>query len=213
MPLASIIVPVKDFGRAKQRLAEALPPEVRRGLVEAMFADVMAALEGADLIGRTVVVTGEPAIAGLARRWGARVLPEPSGSGVNEILDRAVAELGLPDDEAVLILAADLPLLTPEEVGALLAAAPAGPGVVIGRNLEGEGTNALLRRPPLVVPAAFGPGSFGRYLAAAMAKNLPVRVLDLPGVALDIDTPQDLGRLKASGRDCHTLRYIHQRGL
>lgn len=213
MPLASIIVPVKDFGRAKQRLAEALPPEARRGLVEAMFRDVMGAVCGADLIGQTVVVTGEPTIGSLARQLGARVLPEPEGSGVNEILDRAVADLGLPEHEAVLILAADLPLVTPEEVAALLAAVPGDAGVVVGRNLEGEGTNALLRRPPLAIPAAFGPGSFGRYLAAAMARNLPVRVLDLPGVALDIDTPQDLERLKAVGRECHTLRYIQEQGL
>ena len=212
MRLAGLIVPVKEFGRAKQRLA-ALCPDVRRGLVEAMFADVMGAVWGAGLIGRTVVVTGEAAIAEQARRWGAAVLPEPEGFDVNEVIDRAVAGLGFGDDEAVLILAADLPLVTADEILALAAAVPEGPGVVIGRNLAGEGTNALVRRPPLAVPAAFGPGSFGRYLAAAMARNLPVRVLDLPGVALDIDTPQDLARLKAAGRDCRTLRYILTQGL
>ncbi len=213
MGLAALIVPVKDFGRAKQRLAAALSPDARRGLVEAMFADVMGAVCAAGLVGQTTVVTAEPAIADLARQFGVRVLPEPEGEGVNEIVDRAVAELGFSEDEAVLILAADIPLVTADEVLTLLAAAPDGPGVVIGRNLEGEGTNALLRRPPLAVPAGFGPGSFGRYLAAAMARNLPVRVLDLPGVALDIDTPQDLARLKAAGRDCRTLRYVQGRGL
>ncbi len=206
-------MPVKDFGRAKQRLAAALCPDVRWGLVEAMFKDVMGAVRGAGLVGQTVVVTGEASVAALARQFGAAVLPEPEGFDVNEILDRVVAGLGPGEDEAVLILAADLPLVTPDEILALVAAVPEGPGVVVGRNLEGEGTNALVRRPPLAIPAAFGPGSFGRYLAAAMARNLPVRVLDLPGVALDIDTPQDLERLKAIGRDCQTLRYIRAQGL
>jgi len=62
-----------------------------------------------------------------------------------------------------------------------------------------SGTNALLLRPPGALPFSFGPGSFGVHLQAALRRGVRVRVCERPNVAFDLDSPEDLARLEASG--------------
>jgi 2-phospho-L-lactate guanylyltransferase len=71
-------------------------------------------------------------------------------------------------------------------------------GVVIVPDRHGTGTNALVLSPPDAIEPAFGPGSFARHVAAAEAAGVPHRVEEVPGLALDVDTPDDLAELAAA---------------
>ena len=97
--------------------------------------------------------------------------------------------------KSLLVIHADLPFITAGEIESLVALGNAEPKVVLCPSKEGTGTNALYRTPPEVIPACFGPGSFSRHLAAAKARQIPWERCFLPGVSLDIDTPEDLRKL------------------
>jgi 2-phospho-L-lactate guanylyltransferase len=101
-----------------------------------------------------------------------------------------------------LTIPADAPCVTPGELTCLLDAAHAGtvPGLVLVPARDGDGTNAVLAAPPDAFPPSFGPGSFARHLAQAEARGLACRVVELAGLALDIDEPRDLAALIVAKR-------------
>jgi 2-phospho-L-lactate guanylyltransferase len=105
---------------------------------------------------------------------------------------------------AALVLTADLPLIRPDDVAAVLAAARPGPSAVLVPSHEGTGTNAMLLRPPRAIAPRLGPGSLARHLAQATRRGVAVERLERSRVALDIDTPRDLAVLIARGEDCAT---------
>jgi 2-phospho-L-lactate guanylyltransferase len=194
---AAAVLPVKSFGRAKQRLGTRLGEEERRTLAEAMVADVLAALGEVEAIAVVVVVTAEPAAAEAARTVGATVVDDPREQGQSAAAARGIAALGA-DIERVLLVPGDCPALAPDEVAALLAHSGAGPSVVVVPDRHGSGTNALLITPPQAIAPSFGTGSFARHAALARGAGVHVAVAELPSLGLDVDTPDDLDALRAA---------------
>jgi 2-phospho-L-lactate guanylyltransferase len=184
-------VPVKDLERAKRRLAGALDPAARRGLSLAMLADVLDALDATPGLDGAAVISRDADVAALARRRGLRVIPE-AGAGLNAAVAQAGNVLSAEGCARVLVMPADLPLAAPEEIAAVLAALPEAPGLALVPDRHGVGTNALACTPPDAVAPSFGAGSFARHLEAARDAGVPATVLRLPGLGLDIDTPEDL---------------------
>jgi 2-phospho-L-lactate guanylyltransferase len=187
---AHVLVPLKRLGRAKSRLAEALTPAERAALMVGMLERVIAAIRGAGF-DRITLVTSEPLAHDGAATWHDGDLPW------NEALAGAIA--AVVDEEIVAVIAADLPFLQPRDVTALIEATPAR-GLAVGRACD-AGTNAVSMRPPGVLPTRFGePGSAALHAASARARGLECVTLDRPGLAFDVDTPEDLERLNARPR-------------
>lgn len=211
------LVPLKDLEAAKTRLAEALPPGPRRALVRAMAADVLAVLTRHPAVATVRVLSDAPEGAALAKASGAEHWPEAKmrqtafrGDPLNQVLTAAAARLAAdaaPGD-LTLVLHADLPCLGREDLDAALAAWEVQPGIVLGCDAEGLGSNLLLfesSRPPVFL---FGPGSAEAHRRWAAAKKIPFQCLHLPGVASDIDTPQDLRDLAGMAPGPETTRWI-----
>jgi 2-phospho-L-lactate guanylyltransferase len=190
----TLILPVKRLADAKTRLAPLLELHQRRELMEALVArslETLAAVPGTDLC----VATSDPRAADLARQHGAGVLDD-GGRPWNEGLALAISRLAGVD--TVAIVAGDLPLLSAEDVVALLDAAPAR-GVAIGRARDG-GTNALCLRPPdLFVPSFGAPQSSAVHAGLAAAAQARAVFVDRLGLALDLDTPDDVEAALAAG--------------
>ncbi len=185
------VLPVKSFGRAKQRLR---PAGVDRAeLAAAMVGDVLEALGAVrGLDGIVVVSAEEPA----SRTAGIEWVHDPLEVGQSAAALRGVRTAVARGAQRVLLVPGDCPALDPAEVDALLASAAAG--VVIVPDRHGSGTNALLIDPPGALTPAFGPGSFARHAALAHAGGATVRVGRLPSLELDVDTPGDLAALRAA---------------
>src|SRR6478672_9113467 len=83
------ILPVKSFGRAKQRLGQAFPD--RPALAAAMVADVLEALAAVPSLDGVIVVTAEPIAARIAAEMGAQVVHDPVESGQSDAAARGVA--------------------------------------------------------------------------------------------------------------------------
>lgn len=185
------LVPVKPFALAKSRLAGVLPPAGRAALSRRLLSRTLTALAAATEIQRVVVISRDRAALGLARRAGTQALRETGAAGLNAALEQALAQARAAGAEAALILPADLPHLTPDDIVALL---PPGsdPALVIAPDRHERGTNALLMRPPGLIACAFGEGSFAAHLARARAAGVTPQVCRRPKLALDLDTPEDL---------------------
>lgn len=185
------ILPVKRFGAAKQRLGAGIEEERRAPLVTAMLADSLEGVLAARTIGRTIVVSGEPAAAEVALGTGAEVIEDPSDLGHTEaaLLGIAAAlDTGAP---AVVLLPGDCPLVDPRDLDSLLTALPSR-YVAVVPDRHGTGTNALVLSPPDAIRPAFGEGSRERHVAAARDAGVPFAVEEVPSLGLDIDTPADI---------------------
>lgn len=209
------VIPVKPLRGALRRLRAALPAPVRRELQVAMLTDVLGACAGARGLAGVLVVTSDPDAAALAgRAAGARVIGDHDPPrGMNAAVARGLAAVAAAGAEAALVLTADLPLARPEDIDAIVAAAPPAPAAVLVPSRDGTGTNGLLARPPVALAPRLGPGSLARHVGQAGRRGLALERLSLPRLALDIDTPDDLAALVAAGGDCATLEACARLGL
>ena len=186
------VVPVKERGLAKERLAPALRPKMRQALALAMFEDVLLALTATPGIPGILVVTVDPEASRLAARYGARVVEAGARDGHTGAVAAAARLLAAEGLAGMLTLPGDIPLVTPAELAELLAAHPPAPSFTIAPSHDERGSNAIACSPPNAVPLRFGENSFYPHLRAAEAHGIKPNVLHLPGIALDIDNPEDV---------------------
>jgi 2-phospho-L-lactate guanylyltransferase len=189
------ILPVKSFGAAKQRLADMLGGGARKALAQAMFSDVLATLRRVAELDQIAVVTADRAAEAAATGERVTVLPDGAQAGQSAATLIGIRHALATGFERVLLVPGDTPLLQPGEVAALIDGTS---GLVIVPDRHGTGTNALVLSPPDAFEPAFGPGSFARHVAAAEATQLAYRAEEVPGLTLDVDTPDDLAELAAA---------------
>jgi 2-phospho-L-lactate guanylyltransferase len=190
------VVPIKDTGAAKQRLAGLLPADARRRLALAMAEDVLATLAAVLDLAGIAVVTVDPDAAALAARYGAQVWTDGAHDGHTGAVTAAAIHLAR-SGAGMLALPADIPLVRPEDIGAVLAAGGGVPGFTIVPAHDRRGSNAVLCRPATAVPLRFGDDSFVPHLAAARAAGIEPVVVARPGIALDLDRPEDIAQFMA----------------
>lgn len=200
---ATAIIPVKRFGDAKQRLLDALDRPARSALVKAMLADVLDAVSATALVERLIVVTGEGRAERIALAHAQRtttpleVLRDPDDTGHSQAATLGIVRAKALGAECVALLPGDCPLLDPDELDAALERmAPGRVAVVPDRH--GSGTNALLLSPPDAIGPAFGDGSRARHVRRGEASDHQVAIEEVPSLALDLDTPDDLAALAAA---------------
>lgn len=202
-----VAVPVKDLADAKQRLAGALTREQRHALARAMLEDVLDVLEAA-LPGAARVVTRDAEVMALARERGVPCLVEDANRGHTEAVAFAQADAAREGAGTFVTIPGDVPCVTAEEIRDLLAARAGEPTVALVPSLSGYGTNAALLAPPSAMPLKFGEPSFDNHLLAARQRGLRPLVLRLPGIGLDVDTPEDLDLLLSRGPATRSARLV-----
>jgi 2-phospho-L-lactate guanylyltransferase len=189
-----ILVPVKNLSSAKQRLASVLDQPSRTALAQAMLYDVLSTLHNWQNRPAVALVTSDPYAAELARRYEFEIIPDlenPGETGVIEMATRICEQRGI---DSTLVIPADIPLIQSWELEEILKHAPEE-GTVLVPAADGRGTNAAFRRPANLFPLRFGNDSFRPHHAAAQATNQPCIILQLPGIAVDVDNPADLQEL------------------
>ncbi len=189
-----ILVPVKNLSCAKQRLAVVLDQPARTALAQAMLHDVLATLAEWPRHPRVAIVTGDPFASELAERYSFEVIPDPANPGETGAIEMATRLCEKRGVESTLVIPADIPLIQCWELDKIVAHAPQE-GTVLVPARDGRGTNAAFRRPANLFSLRFGNDSFRPHLAAAQATQKPCVVLELPGIAADIDNPADLQQL------------------
>jgi 2-phospho-L-lactate guanylyltransferase len=188
-----ILVPVKNLSIAKQRLASVLNQSARTELAHAMLTDVLeaiAAFAGDDVF----VVTSDPFALDLAKQLAFEIIRDDSNVSETDAIEMATRACESRGIDSVLVMPGDIPLIEAAEIRAIYESAPPN-GTVLVPSRDKRGTNAVLRRPASLFPLRFGNDSFMPHLSTAIATDKSCIVLSLPGIALDIDTPEDLSEL------------------
>ena len=189
-----ILVPIKDTSSAKQRLASILDQPSRTQLAQAMLHDVLTALHQWANRPSVGIVTSDPFAVGLADEYKFEVIPDPDNPGETGAIEMATRICVERGEDSTLVIPADIPLIEGWELEEILKHAPAE-GTVLVPAGDGRGTNAAFRRPANLFPLRFGNDSFKPHHAAAKATGKPCIVLNLPGIAVDVDNPPDLRQL------------------
>ncbi|HLE15214.1 MAG TPA: 2-phospho-L-lactate guanylyltransferase [Anaerolineales bacterium] len=186
------IVPVKPLRWGKSRLAGVLTQEERTDLNSQLLIHTLNTLKSLKEIEHVLVISRDPAALAIARKRGARTLQENGTPELNSALARATIVARNHSTRGVLIIPADLPLLTPEDVRSMLDRAAEPPVVVVAPDRHRQGTNALLVCPAGLIEYDFGPDSYPRHCQRAIKAGARLEICELPSLALDMDLPEDL---------------------
>ncbi len=206
------LVPLKILDQVKNRLATVLTAEERHGLVVAMLKDVLDALCNSPELTGVLLVTREPKIQSLlSSHPNLHFWQEPANCDLSASIRAASNHLkdGL-NASGVMIVPADVPMITTVHVGRLLQGHKKITLVPDDREL---GTNCLICTPPNNIPLVYNGTSFIPHLTSAKILNLDPAIVHCEAFGLDIDTPEDLTRLAYSVGTTHTGTYMQSTGI
>jgi 2-phospho-L-lactate guanylyltransferase len=208
-----VVMPVKDLQHAKRRLAGVLSAVERQALFRAMLEDVLSALAATRGLAGILMVTCDPGAQALAARYRARVLAEETNRGHTAASSLGAATLAREGAAGMLQLPADLPLVTPLDIAALLQAHGEAPAVTLAPSRDRRGSNAVACSPPDFLPLRFGEDSFFPHLERARALGVEPKIVKCPNLALDIDTPADLAAFLAEPSKTRAYVYLGESGI
>ncbi|MDZ7843646.1 MAG: 2-phospho-L-lactate guanylyltransferase [Anaerolineales bacterium] len=194
------IVPVKPLRRGKSRLAEVMSVDERAELNEYLLAHTLKEISAVPEIENVLVVSRDPAALSLARDLGARTVQENGNPGLNIALTRAAEIVKSYETCGILVLPADIPGLSREEISKLLSYTNDPPVVVVSPDRSRQGTNALAVCPAGLIEYDFGEGSFEKHCQRAKEAGARLVICELPALALDLDEPEDLKLVEAEFR-------------
>jgi 2-phospho-L-lactate guanylyltransferase len=186
----NVLIPVKSLEHAKSRLNDSLSPDERKHLVLQMLDHVIDIVQSCKEITKITIVTPDEEIKNHVQKREISVLSEEK-PGYNESLTKAAAH---EKGNALLTIAADLPLLTTDDINHLLQLAKSH-DIVLAPAKDG-GTNAVFMKFALILPYLFGEHSFEYYKKTAQEKKLSVGIYQSETIAFDIDTEEDLKKFK-----------------
>jgi 2-phospho-L-lactate guanylyltransferase len=202
-----ILIPVKNLANAKQRLSPVLSPEERVELARAMCEDVLNTIGSWRGRPEVAVVTSDSFACILAERFGFEVIHDSENPGETGAIEMATSICVERGANHTLVIPADIPLVEAEELQKIADAAPPA-GAILVPDAAGRGTNAAFRSPADLFPLRFGNDSFLPHRQAATATGFPLVVLQLPGIALDLDRPDDLNKLAAASGNRESQKLV-----
>jgi len=190
------IVPVKPLRRGKSRLADLLSDDERERLNQSLLVQTIQILRTVPVIDETVVISHDPAALSVSREFGIRTIQENRGKNINQALRKATIAAKAFNITKLLVVPADLPLLTSNDIETMIAKKTQPPTIIIVPDRRMNGTNALLIDPIGVLDYDFGPWSFKNHIEQAERKKIHVEIFNNEHLSFDLDLPEDLEYLK-----------------
>jgi 2-phospho-L-lactate guanylyltransferase len=212
-----VILPLKEFAAAKQRLSGVLSAAERAQLFEAMVEDVLLVLTCHPRIKNIVICSRDQAARWLANYYGTQFIDE-SRWGAHDLNAAVNASVRALNDADVLVVHGDLPLLKPDEIDEFLTAHQNGQrsAVTLAPDRRGEGTNLLAWRGLPAFTATYGENSFARHCAQVRALNIEPAICELRGARCDMDEPEDLLLLLKQSeheRSLKSAKFLRDSGI
>ena len=190
-----LIIPVKKINDAKYRLKSLLNPIQRKQLFLAMLEDVLSVVKSIPEIENISLATICPTAINIAKKYGASIIDTHKDEGQTEAIKKSAEVLDNNGIKNMLLLPADIPLVTKNEIRKVIEVQKKSPMITIVPARDEKGSNCIAISPPKAIPLSFGPNSFLPHIDAARNSELKLKTISLPGIGLDIDTPSDLKEL------------------
>ena len=202
------VVPLKNLKLAKSRLSNILAEGERQELVLAMFDDVLVSLRASHFIDEIFLVADKyfDPVADV------QMITEIKNRGYDEAIIEALKDSRVNQAQAMLILPADLPLVSREELNTLIRDQE-DRSIRIAGARDQDGTNALVMKPPHLLATSFGVGSFKRHKKIAKALSVKIEEVNLPGLSFDVDTEKDLIDFVQTKSDTRTYQFLDESGI
>jgi 2-phospho-L-lactate guanylyltransferase len=197
---------------AKRRLAPVLSSDERAQLARLMLEDVLAVLAGCRWLSGTIVITRDRAVGELARAHGADALADTTVD-LNAAVRAVAAFLGSENESGMILVPADIPLLSPSVIEAVVDRISSPRAVALVPATRDGGTNLLACRPADAITPSFGPNSFGRHWQAACDAGLKPVVMTSEDAGLDIDVPEDLAAFLARPSKTRSHAFLTARKI
>ena len=205
------LVPLKRLEQAKARLANVLSADERRALMLAMARDVLTALSRSKRLAGILLVSRTTEADALAQAFGTERFAESPSANLSQALIQASDYLTSQLQAAgAMIVPADVPLITPDEIDAVLMEHKQ---VTVVPDDDNLGTNCLICSPPNCIEYVFDGRSFKPHVNAAFAAGITPTIIPSAGFSLDIDSPDDLKTLLERDPPSQTSTYLDKSGI
>lgn len=208
-----VLVPIKALAEGKTRLSPLLSEAARRALSRAMLTDVVTSVLQVPAIDRVAVVSSDPSLLALAQRLGALTVDEGHPRGLNGATGLGTDFCLRHGATTLLVLLSDLPLIRSRDIAHLFAQLSGQPEILLVRCKYGDGTNAFMRVPPLVMQPCFGGPSLAAHQEAARRQGIGCRVVKAPSIRFDLDSVEDLKQCENEQLAPHTAQVLHEYGV
>lgn len=186
-----VVIPVKPLRRSKSKLTNILSEDDRTLLNFQMYENTLKVLSEIKIPHQELVVSKDSSVLSLARSYNAKTLQEDGDSGLNGALKKSIQVIGAYSAQKVMVLPADLPFITREDLEGVMSYDGENPFLLISPDRKMSGTNLLFVAPPDLIDFSFGAGSFERHVRQAQLHNATIEVRKFNGSELDIDSPED----------------------
>ena len=214
------LLPIKTLATAKQRLSHLLKASERQGLFTAMLHDVLAVLSRQSEVEGIMLVSDDPVVADLARRYGCEWMPEtPLGArGLNAVVQAAVSALAQRDIDCIMVVHGDLPLLSNAALSQLIAShrRAGNKRLTLAPDRHRQGSNCMLATPASAFKFHYGADSCNKHVQQAAMSAFDAKVVLNTATGCDIDYPEDLVYLleHAQGQVAqNTINYLNEQGI
>ena len=188
------IIPVNQFAHAKTRLSPFLNPQEREHLLKAMLKDITNALK--PVVDKIVIISKDEDVLSYARELELETIVENDNSNLNKALKQAM-KWCRTKTKKVVILPSDIPLIGKTNIELLIKQSKKLDFIIVPS--KGGGTNTGF--------------SFEKHVNEAYKKNLNPMVHDSFFMALDVNTPEDLGEIMLHGNGTETKTYLESLGI
>lgn len=191
--MIALVLPLKNFIHAKQRLSGVLTANERHNLFQAMVEDILLQVSLCEQIDKVLIVSNDVVAELLAQKYNFDCIPERA-TGLNAAVAQArdwISQQALFENSGkMLVLHGDLPLLSHTALTNFIQYHPSE--LILATDHQGIGTNALLLPVSNHIDFQYGEGSCQKHLQQAKAHHLTHTKCLIPSLALDIDEPHDL---------------------
>ncbi len=194
--LIAVVIPIKAFEQAKDRLSSVLSADQRQLLARTTALGVLESVRSASVF----VVCDNPDVSQWATVLGATVVHQ-SEPGLNSAVQVGIT--AAQSFDRVMIVHGDLPL--PNRLSVLLDSTVASNTVTIVPDRHRDGTNVLIIPSGVGFKCHYGAQSFAAHKAEATKLGLAIEIIEDDELALDIDTPDDLAALPTQWLEQHHI--------
>lgn len=211
-----VLIPVKDIHSCKSRLAHALSAEARQSLMTALLSDLLHRLQHCAAVSQVAVVTRCPQVAQLAQQQNAEVLCLAEDRCLNSGITAAIAVLTARQVPNAMILHADLPLTTADDIRSVIDAhTHSNSAVTLVPDNTQSGTNAMLLTLPTAMQFFYGTNSYTLHQNFCADKGIRMQTVYNEHMGSDIDLWRDFApllSLHTAGTRPHLAHWLEQYG-
>jgi 2-phospho-L-lactate guanylyltransferase len=204
----SLVVPIKSYRRAKQRLEPLLNEREREELARNMAEDVLRTVSRLPEYG-PLVVSDDLEVLALARGFGLDAIEDRLSQGQSAAIRQGFEAAWERGFGAAATIPGDVPGVSEAELRQFLESRPEVE-VLLSPDRLGVGTNGMRLALPPAIALHFGDDSLRLHQLEAARAHLSCALQVFDGLACDLDRPADVSAFMSLDRPSATLEFLQQ---